>query len=276
MTGSGVSTRPLSWRAEARRQLRRRRTAWAYGLLVALPLVFVGAFTLGEGGRGGGARFVDLAKLSSANFSVFALFASAEFLLVLVAALFAGDTVPSEASWSSLRYLLSAPVSRARLLTSKLVVALASTAAAVLLLTGWSLLVGGLAYGWDGYTSPTGSVLPWAEFLPKLMMAVLAVFLTLLQVVGIAFLLGTLTDAPLGAVGGAVLVVILASILDAIDALGDLRRGLPLHYSRSWLQALAPSPDWTEIQRGVLWSLIYTLLTVGAAYWWFGRKDVLS
>ncbi len=36
-----------------------------------------------------------------------------------LAALFCGDAVPSEASWASLRYLLIAPVRRARLLTSK-------------------------------------------------------------------------------------------------------------------------------------------------------------
>ena len=44
------------------------------------------------------------------------LFVSAGFLLVVPVALFCGDTVASEASWSSLRYLLAAPVPRARLL----------------------------------------------------------------------------------------------------------------------------------------------------------------
>ena len=54
---------------------------------------------------------------------VFTLFASTSFLLVVIVALFAGDTVPSEASWSSLRYLLAAPVRRERLLRQKLIVA---------------------------------------------------------------------------------------------------------------------------------------------------------
>jgi ABC-2 type transport system permease protein len=47
-------------------------------------------------------------------------------------ALFAGDTVPSEASWSSLRYLLAAPVRREQLLHQKLVVAGLSSVAALL------------------------------------------------------------------------------------------------------------------------------------------------
>ena len=44
------------------------------------------------------------------------------FLLVVVVALFCGDTVASEASWGSLRYLLAIPVPRARLLGVKLIV----------------------------------------------------------------------------------------------------------------------------------------------------------
>ena len=31
-----------------------------------------------------------------------------------------------------------------------------------------------------------------------------------------------------------------------------------------------------DIHRGALWSLIYFVLTVAIAFWWFRRKDVLS
>ena len=50
------------------------------------------------------------------NFTAFSFFVSTGFLLVVAVALFCGDTIASEASWSSLRYLLAAPVPRARLL----------------------------------------------------------------------------------------------------------------------------------------------------------------
>src|SRR6187431_1035651 len=117
---------PLSWRAEVRRQWGRRRTTWAFGLLLALPLVLVGSFFFGErstNNRGGATtRIFDLAQSGAANFSLVLVFLASELLLVLLAALFCGDAVPSEASWASLRYLLVAPVRRARLLTSKLVV----------------------------------------------------------------------------------------------------------------------------------------------------------
>lgn len=267
--------RPLSWRAEIRRQLGRRRTLWSFGLLLGLPLVLVGAFSLGDGGGGGGG-YVDLAQSGSANFAVFTMFAASDFLLVILAALFAGDAVPSEASWSSLRYLLVAPVNRARLLASKLVVAIGSTVLATVLLAACALLVGGLAYGWSAYTSPGGTGLEWVDFLPRFALAVAVIAVTLLQVVGIALLIGTLSDAPLGAVGGAVLVTIVSSILDTIEQLGDLRHALPMHYSRAWIRALSPDIAWTDINRGALWALIYFVLTVAIAFWWFRRKDVLS
>ena len=106
-------TKALPLRAEIGRQLRRRRTQGTFIVLTALPLILVLAFWLGDDDTDSGARgFVDLAQDSGANLVVFALFASTGFLFIVIVALFAGDTVPSEASWSSLRYLLAAPVRR--------------------------------------------------------------------------------------------------------------------------------------------------------------------
>ena len=69
------------------------------------------------------AALVDLATTGASNFALFTEFAAVGFLLVVIVALFCGDTVASEASWSSLRYLLAQPVPRSRLLRQKLIVA---------------------------------------------------------------------------------------------------------------------------------------------------------
>ena len=134
------------------RQLRRRRTIGIFTVLTVLPLVLLLAFWLGDGDGDSGERgFVDLAQESGANLVIFTLFASTTFLLVVIVALFAGDTVPSEASWASLRYLLAAPVRRERLLRQKLVVAATSCMVAFVFLPAWTLVVGGIAYGWGPY-----------------------------------------------------------------------------------------------------------------------------
>ncbi|WP_323096068.1 ABC transporter permease [Intrasporangium sp. YIM S08009] len=268
---------PLSWRAELGRQWGRRRTKVAFALVLALPLILVAAFAFGDPPRPGAApRFIDLAQDGSANFTLFTLFASSELLLVLVAALFCGDSVPAEASWSSLRYLLIAPVRRARLLTSKLVIGLASTVAAAVLLVGWSLLVGGLAYGWAPLTSPTGESLTWGQLLPRLALALAYVFVTLLPTAAIAFWIGVRSDAPLAAVGGAVLFTIVLNILDQIDALDPWRNAFPGHYNRAWQDIIALDPQWTAVTHGALWSLVWAVAFTMLGYRRFRRADILS
>ena len=268
--------RPLPLRAELARQLGRRRTRWVGALLVALPLLLVGAFALGDDDGDGGSALVDVATSSAGNFATFVLFASCGFLLVVLVALLCGDAVASEASWSTLRYLLAAPVPRARLLRTKLAVALASSAVAVAALVAVALVVGWAFYGWDPVAVPGGGVLqPWPA-VGRLALATASVLASLVWVAALAFWLSTRTDAPLGAVGGAVLASILSAILDSITALGDLRVWLPTHDQFAWVGALSPVADWDEVVRGALVSLSWAVPALAAAWWGFGRKDVTS
>jgi ABC-2 type transport system permease protein len=264
-------------RAELGRQVRRRRTKGIFLVLTALPLILLLAFWLGQSENDSGQRgFVDLAQESGANLVVFTLFASTSFLLIIIVALFAGDTVPSEASWSSLRYLLAAPVRRERLLRQKLIVAALSSVAALLYLPAWTLLVGGVAYGWGSMVGPTGEQLGWPTIGWRLLIIVGYLLLSLSVVGAAAFAIGVTTDAPLAAVGGAVLLIIVCDILDSIPALGDIRQGLPGHYAFAWADALAPRVDYSDMITGALWSVGYAILLIGFAFWHFLRKDITS
>jgi ABC-2 type transport system permease protein len=266
----------LPLRAEFARQLKRRRTQGIFLVLTLLPLVLVGALALGEDNTSGRRTFVDLAQVSGANLVIFSLFAATSFLLIVVVALFFGDTVPAEASWSSLRYLLAAPVPRERLLRQKLVVALLSSAAALVYFPAWTAVVGGLAYGWGPSESPTGEQIAWPQFAWRLVIIAGYLLVNLMVVGSFAFALGTLTDAPLAAVGGAVLLMIVSAILDSITALGDLREGLPGHYAFAWTDALAPTLEWSDMATGALWSVGYAVVLISVAFWRFLRKDIVS
>jgi ABC-2 type transport system permease protein len=266
---------PLS--AEIGRQLRRRRTIGIFIVLAVLPLVLLLAFWLGNDGSDSSERgFVDLAQESGANLVIFTLFASTSFLLIVIVALFAGDTVPSEASWASLRYLLAAPVRRERLLRQKLVVAALSSIVALVFLPAWTLVVGGIAYGWGPYVGPTGTQIGWPEFAGRLVIIVGYLLVELSVVGAFAFMLGVLTDAPLAAVGGAVLLMILCAILDSITALGSIRNGLPGHYAYAWRDALAPTLNYSDMITGALWSVGYAIIAIWVAFWYFLRKDITS
>lgn len=267
----------LPLRVELVRQLRRRRTQVAFGLVALLPVILWIAFELADDGPPTGSlNLVDLAKGSAANFAVFALFASAGFLLVVVVALFFGDTVASEASWSSLRYLLAAPIPRARLLRQKAIVAGVLSLAAILLLPVVSLLVGALAYGTGNLVSPTGESLTFATAAGRVLLGAVYVAVQLVWVAALAMLLSVSTDAPLGAVGGAVMVSIVSQILDQITALEDLRNVLPTHYANDWANLLAQQLDWGDMTRGVFSAVLYAAVLGAVAVWRFARKDVTS
>jgi ABC-type transport system involved in multi-copper enzyme maturation permease subunit len=271
--------RTLPLRVEAVRQLRRRRTMVAALILLVLPWVLVGAFELGGPPQpGSGAPgLVDLATTGGLNFAAFSFFASVGFLLVVAVALFCGDTVASEAGWGSLRYLLAAPVPRSRLLRQKLVVALAYSAVAVTAFALMSLVAGTVAFGWHPLRLPgTGAELGPGVALGRMAIVLVYVLITELVVAGLAFLLSVSTDSPLGAVGGAVGLVIVSDILDAVTALHGWRQVLPTHWQFAWLDAMQPQITWGGMLEGASVSVSYALVLFAWAFRHFRAKDIVS
>jgi ABC-2 type transport system permease protein len=272
----------LSLWTEIRRQASRRRTHLALGFMILLPLIILLAFEFGSDNStddNGGGQFgslVDLATSGGLNFALFTIAVSAGFLLIVVFALFFGDTVASEASWGSLRYLLAIPVPRARLLGIKLLAALLSSVAALALLAGTALLIGTLRYGWHPLGSTIAAAIPPGAGLLRLLGVLAYLTVTLLIVAGLAFLLSTLTDAALGAVGGAVLLWILSSILDQITALGSIRNVLPTHYSDAWQGLLSTPIQGGDLAKGAICAICYAALFWALAFWRFTRKDITS
>jgi ABC-2 type transport system permease protein len=272
--------RTLKLRVEFVRQVKRRRTQFALLVLLALPILMAAAFKLGGGASGNGRdaapELVTLATSGGANFALFTEFASVGFLLVVIVALFCGDTVASEASWASLRYLLAMPVPRARLLWQKLVVALGLSFAANIVLPAWALIVGTVVFGSAPARSPLGGTFSFTESLWRLAIVVGYVCAQSLVVAALAFLLSVSVDNPLGAVGGATLLVVVSNILDQITALDPYRHFLPTHFQYSWLDALGPSIVWDDMLRGTGLALIYAAVLFAVAWLRFDRKDITS
>jgi ABC-2 type transport system permease protein len=210
------------------------------------------------------------------NFALSGLAFSSAFLLVILAAMFLGDTVASEASWGTMRYLLAAPVPRRRFLLIKATVGLLLMLAVLLVLVLASFLIGVIAFGTDTLASPLSGTLGAGESTLRLAVITGYIAVTLLVPAGIAFLASVSTDVPLGAVGAAVVIVIFANILDAIEALGSLRRLLPTDYGGAWVDALGPVIVWDQMAIGFAYNLGVFVVLVGIAMWRFERKDILS
>jgi ABC-2 type transport system permease protein len=204
------------------------------------------------------------------------VFFASGFLLLILIAMFCGDTVASEASWSTLRYLLISPVPRRRLLFSKLTVALILSAISILILIVVSYLIGLIAFGSGALSTPTAGPFTETEAFLRILAIGTYVFLSLLFAAGIAFLMSVITDIPLAAVGTAVIVVIVSNILGAIEALGTLREWLPTNFANAWIGLLNEEIEWTDIYRGISYSVISFLILITIAVLKFDRKDITS
>lgn len=269
--------RTMRLRVEFVRQLKRRRTQFALLVVLVLPILIALAFKIGGSGpSGGGPALVDLATTGAANFALFTEFASVGFLLVVIVALFCGDTVASEASWASLRYLLAMPVPRARLLRQKLIVALSLSFGANLILPAWAMVVGWVFFGGAPARSPLGATFSFDESLWRLAIIVAYACGQSLVVAALAFLLSVSVDNPLGAVGGATLLVVVSNIIDSITALDPYRRFLPTHFQYSWLDALGTNVGWDDMMRGTGLVLSYAAVFFAIAWLRFDRKDITS
>jgi len=274
--------RTLSVRVEMIRQVRRRRTAVAFGLVIALPIVVVLAVLFGPSSGGGGGLadgdFDVFGLMASGpwNFALSGLFFSSAFLLVILAAMFLGDTVASEASWGTMRYLLVAPVPRRRFLIIKVIVGLLLTIAVLITLVVVSFIIGLIAFGTGTLASPLSGTLGAGESSVRIAVITGYIAVTLLVPAGIAFLASVSTDVPLGAVGAAVVIVIFANILDAIEALGSIREFLPANYAGAWADALGPVIVWDQMAVGLAYNVGVFAVLVGIAILRFERKDILS
>ncbi|MCZ2803970.1 ABC transporter permease subunit [Modestobacter sp. VKM Ac-2983] len=281
-TGAAAGYRPertLRLGVELRRQFKRRRTLGVFALMAALPLILIGALQLGgteEAEENSRINLVDVASASGLNLTLFTLFATTGFFLVVVFALFFGDTVASEASWGSLRYALATPVPRARLLRQKWLAALVLSVGAMVLLVVVAVVAGGIAFGFGDVQTPVGVALDQGTALLRLagMVGYLAVHL--LVVGTLAFWLSTVTDAPLAAVGGAVFSTVVFAVLEQVEQLGGIRDWFPTAFNYAWTDLLQTPVDSGDLFRGVVQGLVYSAVFTALAVRHFARKDVTS
>ncbi len=278
---------------ELARQVRRRRTFLCFLLLVGLPVIAAIANRSNRPSRTtevGTRALFDVSTASGLNHALGALAFMSAFFLVVVVSIFAGESVAGEANWGTLRYLLIRPVSRGRLLASKLVVVFALALGATIAIVVSGLASGTLAFGWGGAVTPFGPALSIGESFVRLGLATLSVTWSLAAVIAFAFLLSVITDSPGGAITGGFGLMIVSTILDGLSSLDYLHPGLPTHYWGAWSRLFLEVPAGAGVLFGgtlpdtslkpmaqdALVQLVYAAIFVSAAAWWFRRKDILS
>jgi ABC-2 type transport system permease protein len=265
-------------RVELAREARRVRTLVWLAVVGALPVALTAALGLGvgPGEHVAGEGFMALATQSGLNMAVVSLEHAAILFLPIAVAVFAGSAVAEEASWGTLRYLLVRPVSRGRLLVAKLTVVAALVVAAAAVVTVASVAGGLVAFGGGALETPAGESIEAGPALGRLAVGAGYIAWGMAGVVGIAFFVSVTSSAPLNAVAAGFGTVIVSQVLDSFAALGDVRAVLPTHYWPAWEDLFLDPVPTDDLVAGVLVQVVYLVVFVGLAWWWFRRADVLT
>ncbi len=269
-----VSSRLLS--SELRLIFGRRRNWIVLAVLGVVPVIIAVATKLTTSSSSDGGDFFAAITSNGLFVALAALTVEMGFFLPLAVSAISGDTVAGEANLGTLRYLLTVPVHRTRLLAVKYVsVVIFSfvatvTVSVVGVVSGLALFGGGRLTTLSGSQVSTGHGL-WLVFLAT---AYLSVGFASLGAVGL--FISTLTEQPIGATIAVVIVSILSFILDAIPKLEWLHPYLLTHWWTSFGDLLRDPIAWSGIQRGLLTAAAYTAVFLLAAWARFTDKDVTS
>jgi ABC-2 type transport system permease protein len=275
-------------------KLARRPRSWVSILLLcALPTlvaVFVAVTHLAPP-PGQGPALLSAVLSSGALFPAAALAIVLPVFLPVAVAVVAGDSIAGEAGSGTLRYLLTRPVGRTRLLFAKLVALVAYTLAAVALVTGTAYLTGIMLFGAQpiaatpsglttsnlaGATTLSGTAMTPTDIALRTLGAVSFIVVSMLGVGAIALFLSTITDSPLGAALGALAALVASEVLVTVNAAAAVDPYLPTRYWLAWIDFFREPIVWRNIDRGFAVQGVYVLVFLGAAWAHFATKDITS
>jgi ABC-2 type transport system permease protein len=273
-------------RTEFTKATRRLRTLLIALVLVALPTLIVVALNSRDPERGPGRRAGEglfrLAQQSGLLIPAAVLSAMSGFLLIVIAGMFAGDSVASDASSGNLRYLLLRPVARGKLLVAKMLVAGALIWTCTIVVTLTALAGGVLLFGAHPVDVPavssltSGFHLDTGALVGRVAIGTVYVAFGFTALLALGTFFSTLTDTAAGAIGATIGVYIVSEILDGITQLGRLRYAFPTHYLSSWEDMFTQNQYPHDMIAGVVVQVAYLVVFGALALVWFRRKDIRS
>jgi ABC-2 type transport system permease protein len=254
---------------------RRRRNLAGLAVLAVVPIILAVAVK-SSGGGGGGPDFVD-AIVGNGLFVAFAaLTVELPLFLPLAVATIAGDAVAGEANIGTLRYLLTVPAGRSRLLVVKYAAIVIFSGAAIALIALVGSVIGLALFGGGEMILLSGSTAPFAEAVGRLLLtcAYLTAGLSALGAVGL--FVSTLTEQPIGATVAVVLINLMMIICDSVEQLSWLHPWLLTHWWTAFGDLLRDPITTADIERGLLTFGAYAVVFWLLAWARFTTKDVTS
>jgi ABC-2 type transport system permease protein len=253
----------------------RRRNLAGMAVLAVVPVILGVSIRISEP-TGPGPGFI-VGITGNGLFVAFAaLILELPLFLPLAVGTIAGDSVAGEANLGTLRYLLTIPAGRTRLLVVKYAAIVIFALVCTLLVAAVGAFMGVALFGGGDMTLLSGTRTSMADGLWRLLLSSLYLAAQFSALGAIGLFISTLTEQPIGATIAVVLVNVMMFILDSISQLAWLHPWLLTH----WWTAIGDFlrdpiyPD--SIERGLLTAAVYAATFWLLAWARFSNKDITA
>ncbi|HEX5294994.1 MAG TPA: ABC transporter permease [Streptosporangiaceae bacterium] len=247
------------------------------GVLAVIPVLLGVALKLaGPTGGGQGPPFLDQVAGNGIFLSFLALTVMLTLVLPLTVAVVAGDSVAGEAGHGTLRYLLAVPAGRTRLLGVKYVALLAFCLAGALVVAAVSLVVGAAAFGAGPVTLLSGTTIPLAAGLGRLLLVTLYVAAAMGALAAIGLAASTLTEHAIAAIAAILVLVIGSEVTDNVPQFAVVHPYLPTHWWLSFDGLLRAPVAGAAVGHGLASFAAYAVIFGAIAWARFTTADITS
>jgi ABC-2 type transport system permease protein len=245
-------------------------------IVVGLAPILLGIAVKASSHSGGGPAFLDRVA-GNGLFLVFgALVVMLPIFLPLVVAVVAGDSVAGEAASGTLRYLLTVPVGRLRVLVVKWLAVVVFLCAAVLLVCVVALLTGAVLFPVGRVTLLSGTTVGLGDGLLRAAAITGYVMVSLTGLASVGLMFSSFTEVPLAAMALTLGFAIVCAVLDGVPQVAFLH---PYLLDQHWLdfgELLRAAPRAAPLVEGVWLQVGYTAIAGSIAWARFSGKDVTS
>jgi ABC-2 type transport system permease protein len=253
----------------------RRRNWLGLAILAVVPLIIAIATKASDGDDP--TTFFSQITDNGLFVALAALSMEIALFLPLAVSAIAADSIAGEANVGTLRYLLSVPVLRTRLVVVKYLAIVVFTFAATTLVAVVGMLAGLALFGGGDVVLLSGDTVGFGEGLLRVLAVAGYLALVLCAVGAIGLFVSSLTEQPVGAGIATLILVIMSFILGAIPQLEWLHGYLLTQYWMSFGDLLRLDIPWSgDLRSGVLSAGAYILIFTTAAWARFSGKDVTS
>ena len=264
------------YRSEVRLLLRRRRNQVLVIVLAAIPIFIGVAVKISAPQNGDGPQFIGRIT-GNGLFLVFtAVTVSIPFFLPLIISVVAGDAIAGEAGLGTLRYLLTVPVGRGRLLAVKTLAVATFTALAVLVVAVIGLITGAILFGLHSLVLLSGDTVSLGNGLLRTLGIVVYVTIALFALAAGGLFISTLTENAIAAMASTVSIAVFSALLDAVPQLSAIHPALLTDHWLGYGELLRTSISTADLTRWTLLHLAYAAIFLSLAWSRITTKDVSS